>query len=354
MDFPTIEAKYDSFYVPTFEIDIEDGDTFSPAEGGTSSVRVSTSIDIMNHVSFSVGGVYDQQKSTFVGLKDAGLTVGSDLSVALGYGGTTEPVFEGTITEVRPSFPEGSAPTVNVTAKDYRYAMDQAASDESFDGTTVTDAAKQIGRRYGFSDVETDTGGSVDGGASELELTQLVRDAQSEYDFLQKLARRFDYELFSRTGVLVFRRPPAEQSPAASLTYGQGLRSFEANSRTAQTDANSVKYTGVNHYTGERVAGESKRSGDGDGGTVLRKAAIESDTEARQRSAGTATEMDRAQTSDATTLGLPDVQIGQWLELDGLGSLGEQTYDGVYYVQATDHTIRESGYTTRFTLSEKQ
>lgn len=347
MDFSALEKKYDSFYAPTFEIDIDDGETFSPAQGQVSSVRIRTAIDRINRVSFTVGGVYDRVDSDFVGLDSAGLSVGSKLTARLGYGSATEPVVVGKITDVQPSFPEGDAPTVSVVAQDYRHAMSQSTGDESLKEETITGAAKTIGGKYGFNGVETGTGD-----VSELELKRLYRDAKSEYGFLSYLAKKFDYELFSRAGTMFFRRPPAERSPAASLIYGQGLRSFEVAEKGSQSESKTVKHTGVNHHNGRSVSGTSERSGEGDGGTVVEKAGMESDTEATQRSEATTTAMDRERTSDVTTLGLPDVQIGEWLDLNGLGGVGGQTYDGVYYVLSTTHTVRKSGYTTKFTVSQ--
>lgn len=347
--FSDLEEKWDSFYTPTFEIDIDGGATFSTAEGRASSVSVQTAIDRANRLSFGVAGVYDQAAGDFIGLDDKGLTEGSGLTVKIGYGSEPELVMTGEITAVKPNFPEAGAPTVDVVGHDYRYVMGQSSSDESWDKSSVQAATRAIANRYGFERVEIGSNGPG-GGASDLDIEHLVKDAASDFDFLTGLTERFDYEMFSEAGVLRFRRPTRPASPTVALTYGRGLRSFRTGETSGKSQVGSVEHRGVNHYTGETVSGSNERSS-GDGETMLVKAPMESDAEAENRSAARSTELDRERQSTATTLGLPDLRIGEWIRLDGLGSVGERTFDGPYYLTAVDHTIGGSGYTTKATLT---
>ncbi len=348
-EFADLERTYDSFYSPAFAIDIDGGTRFSTAQGPVSSVRVQTAIEKTNRISFTVGGVFDPQEGDFTGLDDQGLSVGNALTVSLGYGRAIKPVMKGEITDVKPTFPEGEAPTVDVTGHDYRDAMDQTAGDKSWDESKITAATRAIAENYGFDSLEIESGGPG-GGASELELKQLVKDATSDREFLQTLSEQFDYEMFLRAGVLWFRRPTKDESPSVSLTYGRGLRSFETTKSSSKSQVETVKHKGVNHYNGIEVSGSTDRSG-GDGETLLRKAPMESDTEATRRSEAEATDIDREAESDATTLGMPDLQIGKWIELTGLGSIGDRTYDGIYYVMEANHNVQESGYTTSVKLA---
>jgi|GEM_PF-5379820 len=348
--FSDLETRWDSFYTPTFAISVDGGATFSTAQGRVSSVSVRTAIDRANRVSFSVAGVYDPSAGDFTGLADAGLTEGSGLTVRLGYGSDPELVMTGEITAVKPNFPDGGPPTVDVVGHDYRYAMSQSSGDESWDESSVTAATRSIANRYGFRRVDIGSGGPGGQGASDLELERLVKDATSDFDFLTALTERFDYEMFSEAGVLRFRRPTRPASPTVALTYGRGLRSFQPGSRSGKSNVGTVEHRGVNHYTGESVSGSSQRA-DGDGEKLLMKAAMESDTEAQRRSAAQSTALDRERRSTATTLGLPDLRIGEWVHLDGLGSVGGQSFDGPYYLLEVDHTLGESGYTTNATLT---
>lgn len=349
-EFADLDRAYDGFYNPTFVIDIDGGATLSPAQGRVSSVKVSTSIEKANRATFSVGGVYDQQQSDFTGLEDTGLAIGKGVTVKLGYGEAEETLMVGEITDLKPTFPEGSAPTVDVVAHDFRYAMNQGASDDSWSKSAITAATTAILNSYGFRGVKVDPGGPASVLAMAFQLKQIVKEAESDREFLEKLADRFDYEMFSRAGVLWFKRPSKTESPVVSLTYGRGLRSFETTGRSDNSDVGTVKHKGINHYTGEVVSGTADRSGS-DGEELLRKAAMESATEATRRSEAAVTDIERDEQSTATTLGLPDLQIGEWVELSGLGSIGEESFDGTYYVLSADHAVRESGYTTTATLT---
>lgn len=342
-----LERKYGGFGPPAFEIDIDGGGTFSPAEDPASSVKVQTSIDQINRVTFSVTDVYDQASGDFTGLSDKGLSVGNRLEVSLGYGSTTETVMIGEITNVKPTFPTGDVPTVDVVGHDYRWAMDRASSDRSWSESTVEAASASIAEGYGFDSVEV--GGGGPSGGSELELKRLVKDAESDLAFLQALASTFDYEVFSDAGTLQFRRPASGGTPTVSLGYGRGLQSFRPTGRSGQSMAKSVEHRGVDHYTGKSLSGSSQRS-EGADGTLIRKAAMESGAEADRRSSAVSTALDRERESELTSVGIPDLRIGEWLELSGLGSVDGDTYDGVYYLQAVDHTMDHSGYTTRATV----
>lgn len=346
-----LEGKYDGFYAPTFEIDIRDGATFSTAEGQASSVTISTGIEGVNRVSFSVAGVYDQQRSNFTGLARQGLVEGRHLSVEVGYGDTTEPIMTGQITGLKPSFPESDQPTVDVVGHDYRDAMKRSSTDDSWSGSTVEDVARSVAQRYGFSAVKVGGDGPSSAAGSKLEFKRLMKDAKSDHKFLQNLAQAFDYEQFSRAGEFTFRRPNKDAAPTVSLTYGTGLRSFTAAERSAETSVGTVTYKGTNHYTGERLEGSSERAAGGDA-KIVRKAAMESNEEAQRRSMARATEIDRRDRHTATTVGLPDLRIGDWIELTGLGSIGDRSFGGRYYVMEATHNLGGSGYTSRVSLSE--
>lgn len=346
-----LESKYDGFYAPTYEIDIQGGATFSTAKGQASSVTVRTGIEGANRVAFSVAGVFDQRSAEFTGLAKQGLVVGKHLTVAVGYGDKTKRIMTGQITDLKPNFPEGDQPTVDVVGHDYRDAMKRSSTDASWSDATVESVARSIAQRYGFSEEKVEGDGPATGSAGKLKFEQLLKDAKSDRGFLKCLAETFDYEQFSRAGVFVFRRPKKDAAPTVSLTYGSGLRSFTAAERSAETSVGTVTYRGTNHYTGERIEGSSERSAGGDA-EVLRKAPMESNEEARRRSASKATEIDQKDRYTATVVGLPDLQIGDWVELKGLGSIGKRSFGGRYYIMETTHDLGGSGYTTTVSLSK--
>jgi phage protein D len=356
-----LEEKYGSFYVPTFEINIGGQTRFSPATGQASSVTVRTALEKANRTSFTVAGVYDQAQSDFIDLATTGVKIGKELEVKLGYGSETETVMLGRITDIKPTFPSGGAPTVAVIAHDYRYFMDQASIDRSWDNTTVESATGSIAKTYGFKRVEigesrpSASGGATGGSASKEKLKQLVQDSETDLAFLKKLIKKHNYEMYSLGGVLRFRRPAKlEGNPEASvkLGYGGGLRSYQRTAGSDESKVKKVKHRGTNPRTGETVSGSSTRTQtEGSDEERLFKAPMESDEEAEKRSESKANAIDHARRSQATTIGLPDLRIGEWLEVTDLGSVAGQTYDGTYYLREVDHTIDNSGYSTQLQMS---
>lgn len=352
-----LERKYDSFYVPTFEIDIGGETQFSPAKGQASSVTVTTAIEKANRLSFSVAGVYDQTKRDFTGLADAGLTLGTEITVKLGYGGELSTIMAGKITDVQPQFPAGSSPTVKVVAYDHRYFMNQGSEDRSWNNETVESATRSIAQNYGFTEVNVGscTPAPDVSSAPKQEIKQLVQDAESGLEFLRRLIKRHNYELFSREGKLCVRRPETLEgnpTPSVTLAYGEGLRSYQLTGRSQTDNVKKVTYRGTNPRTGETVSGSSERKkAEGADEQRLFKAPAESNDEAESRAKAAANEIDHARQGTATTLGLPDLRIGDWLRLTGLGSIQNRSYDGLYYLREVDHRLTDSGYTTNLTMS---
>lgn len=354
--FTDLAAKYDSFYVPTFEIEIDGETRFSPAKGQATSVRVSTALEKANRVSFSVAGVYDQAEGEFTGLDDKGLKAGNELEVRVGYGSDLEPVMTGKLTDVKPNFPSGGAPTVDVAGHGHRYFMDQASSDDSWTETTVQTPVEATASKYGFKKIDVGTEGpDTDAPMTDEELKQLVQDAETDLAFLKRLIRKHNYEMFAVGGVLKFRRPAElDDNPDASvcLEYGAGLESFQRRTGSDQSQVKEVKHKGVNPRTGETVEGSAERKQpDGADEARLLKAPMESDKEAEDRSSSKANDLDHQSRSTATTLGLPDLEIGQWIELRRLGSVAGQQYDGKYYIREVNHQFDGSSYSTKLEMS---
>lgn len=354
--FAQLEADYDSFYVPTFEIEIDGTTQFSPAKGQASSVRIQTAIEKANRLSFSVAGAYDPSRGDFTGLADKGLKVGNTFEVRIGYGSTLETVVTGRITDVKPNFPAGGAPTVDVVGHDYRYHMDQASGDESWNNETVEAATRSIANKYDFDRVQigrTSPAGAASGPPPKIK--QLIKDSESDLAFLRKLVTTYNYEMFSSGGVLRFRKPPGLEgspNPSVAIEYGNGLRSFQGKASADKSQVKTVKRKGVNPRTGEQVSGSADRKqADGADEARLLKGPAESDKEAELQSESKANEIDHERRSSATTVGLPDLKIGDWVEVSGLGSVSGQAYDGTYYLHEVDHVFDGSGFSTDLEMS---
>lgn len=358
LSFADLEAEYGSFYTPSFEIEIDGEVAFSPAVGRASSVKVQTAVEKVNRVSFSVSGVYDQSHADFVDLDESGLAVGNDITVSLGYEAQSDlvTVMAGTITEVNPNFPSGSAPTLNVVGHDHRYTMDQSTGDGSWEEMTVEAVAESIAESYEFEDVDIGEGGPGGDVAKPIEVRRLVKEAESDFAYMKRLITEYDYEMFSRAGVLYFRRPPengGNRSPTVTLRYGQGLRSFQRRSGSDATQVAEVEAKGVDHSTGDPVSGSSEVEHEdltADERRLL-KGGFESDEDAEESAKSERTDLARERRSTATTIGMPALKIGDMVRLDGLGSVGDQEYDGLYYLLSVDHSFERSGYSTDLTMA---
>lgn len=358
--FPQLERQYDGFYAPTFELSVGSGTTLSPAEGWVTRVQVRTALDRANRVSFELGGVYDQASGTFKGLQPA-IKAGTSLDVKVGYGSRTELVLAGQITSVRPRFPADGAPTVRVVGHDYRHAMAQATHDESWEKTSVPAVAEKLLANYSKQFKGTQIGpegpgaGDGAGGLSGLQqklFEKQFKSAESDFQFLGRLAETFGYELFSREGVFHLRQPPDAPTggPAVELSYGTSLQSFTPAQPGGTDQVGTFEIRGYDPKSGEPITGTADRQGGGDQKRVKAEP-VRSPEEAEQRAKAEARKADRQERSDGETLGLPDLRIGDWVGLTGLGGEGSLGFDGTYYLHEVTHTVGQSGFSTSFSVS---
>lgn len=370
MSFAELADRHDDFFAPAFELRVGNADagfagaeTYTGAEGLVSGLRVETGLESANRFSFTLNDVFDRQQGTD-GQFDPDVTStfaeGTDVEVATGYGtGERTTLLRGRIESVKPNFPAQGAPSLSVEGRDLLYLLRKGTDSGRWEETDLSTVVEDVVGDVPFADTQVDVGGSV---------TSLTQHEKDDFSFLEDLAERSDAEFFSRGGTFHFRErsKAADQSPEATLRYGQALRSFtpgSTNPRTGSSESvgsqvGTVKVRHNDEKKKEAIVGTAEVRGGGEE-THVETVPVRSESEAERRARSIAGEIERrGDARDRTrggpgdggsalrgeTLGLPEVQIGRVVELTGLGS----EFSGTYYVESASHRIDDSGYTTSF------
>ncbi|MFA9516355.1 phage late control D family protein [Halopenitus sp. H-Gu1] len=338
MDLTSLQRKYDDFYTPRFAVTI-DGETYSESHGVITDVSVDATLGGADRFSLSVNTLFDHETQRFTDLDWEQFRTGASITIELGYGDRLEELLRGSIDEVMPRFPESGTPTVEVSGYGPLHDMAEGTDSDSWDETTDAEVVQEVADEYEFGSIVVD-----DTGVSR---PKVVQDDESDFAFLQRLAERNDagngpFEVYSSRGDFHFAASDDTGDPVVTLAYGDSLLSFEPKSK----DVPKVETLEVRHWDPKRkesIVGTATNEG-GEGKRVERQP-VRSRAEADAVASAKLTKAARGRlTGRGETIGLPELRIGEPIELGGLGD----RYSATYYVTDTTHRVGTDGYTTQF------
>lgn len=338
MDLTSLQRTYDGFRTPRFEVSV-DGEVYRESHGVITSVSVDATIGGADRFTLSLNALFDREEGRFSGIDWDRFSTGAPVEIRVGYGDTLRTLMTGTIDEVTPSFPAGDTPTAEVSGYGPLHGMTEGTESDSWDRTTDSAVASEVAGGYDFDAVSVD-----DTGVSR---PKVVQDDESDFAFLRRLAERNDagdgpFEVYSNRGEFRFRASSDTGDPAVRLAYGESLTSFEPTSK----DVPKVGTLKVRHWDPkkkESIVGSATHEG-GEGTKVLRQP-VRSQSEADAVASAKLTKEARGRlTGRGRTIGLPEIRIGDPIELGGLG----ERYSTTYYVTGTTHRVDADGYRTDF------
>lgn len=339
MSFEQLHSKYGGFYAPAFEVKI-DGQKITKSHGIITSVSVDATMDGADHFSLSVDGTFDFDERTFEGFDWETFPIGGNVAIEVGYGEELESVFVGSINAIKPSFPADGPPSVEISGYGRQHELTKNTNSASWEEKTDSEAAQDVIDRYDFDD-------TVD--STSIPHRNIVQDDQTDAAFLEQLAKRNDegngpFEVFARRDEFYFRAPRDDREPSMTLRYGPSLQSFSPE----YSDATQVQEVEVRHYdpaTGEQITGSASQD-EGSGKRVVSvpvRSREEADNEAKALLNRQST---RQLSGQGETVGIPELDVGETIEIEGLG----ERFSKVYYVEQVTHRVDNSGYTTSFSV----
>lgn len=370
--YEDLRKKYGRFAYPLVTVTIGDKE-FSQNKGklvlSNLSVDLSTGLEA-SVATFSIYNVYDKQKKeySFSNFKQY-VTLGSSVKIATGYAGGMQEIFIGFIAQTRFVKSEGDVHHVEVTAMDVKGMMMANSYAKSMSATNYGDAIKEIFAKPFYEKMSSegiftdkkisDTPDKKSAGGADKESSYTVEMvSESDYEFIVKAAKRFGYEFFIDTGVVIFRK--AKDTPEDILiTLGmkKGIQTYDITYDITGL-VKSVEVRGMDTTKGVLVS--AKKSVSNKISTGNKAKSLISQTN-RIVIDGNATTKESAQyradsvmediqyrfgTLHCSVIGMPDIKPGHFIQLEQLGG----PCDNKFYVTHTLHVIDDAdGYKTEIT-----
>ncbi len=383
-DYESLKKKYDDFSHPISVIqvngkNIADGTTKIKDEDGTEITLQFAVSDIEVEMTsgfeaamatFRIFNCYDRVMCQFQfdDLKKY-ILLGSGVVVSLGYGGYVREVFRGFIARVNFIFQEKDIPCVEVTAMDIKGIMMSGSYSRQLKATSFSDAVEEILEKTAYSRLRSngiitdlkiadtpDKGGP--GGTSQQQKASdktIEMVCESDYEFVVKAAKKFNYEFFSVGGTVYFRKAKDASGVLMEISPGAGLRSFDVGYDLTGL-VEKVEVRGMDVGKSKMISASQKLSNKVSQGSkakpLLSKSqkvyidpTISSREEALYRVEYLAEDISyRLGSLEAELIGLPELTPGTFIKVSGLGKAASNTF----YLATVRHLMDgELGFVTK-------
>lgn len=364
MELTDLASEYGEFYTPAFRIVVSGRDLMRDGLVAVSQVEADLVLGGTGNFNFTVVNSFDDVKHGFLtgtgqSLFDV-LSFGAEVDIYMGYGDlqASDPstaTIRGVITEVTTGFAEGGSPEVTVSGHDSGFPLTVGKNTGSWQQKTDSDVVSLIATSINLDAIVVSTNETR---------AQIEQNQESDFEFLQKLAKRNSFQVYVRNKTLYFGPPDAQRDGILTLNWGESLLSFKPQMNLA-SQVVAVEVHGWDVQNNQAIVGHAD-AGDEDMRTpnetsagqymqqfmprkptlVLRQPVF-TQAEADSRAKGALNE--RAQefvTGEGECIGLPELLPDTSITLGKLGAPFSRTY----YVEKTTHKVDGSGYRTRFSI----
>lgn len=367
--YTNLKTKYDSFAHPIAVININ-GKDFAKNDAGfiVSDIEVElTSGYEASIASFCLYNTFDHDNSCFRSEEVKNyILLGSPVEISLGYGTQAQMVFCGFISRVNFVYEENEAPGIRVTAMDVKGIMMANCYSRQLTATSYGEAVKEIlnkGMYLGMNNSQIIKSLSISdtpdkqvlAAASKASERTIEMTAESDYEFVVKAAKKYNYEFFSECGNVIFRKAKVNAETIMEMGPSEGLKTFDVEYDVTGL-AETIKARGMNVGKAQLIEAKEKLNHKISMGNKAKKlikksehvyldATITSKEEAEYRVKSLMEEMSyRFGTLECSCIGMPELLPGKFFVLRAVGQPPENKF---YLVKVVHRISEESGYETR-------
>jgi uncharacterized protein len=299
------------------------------------------------------------------------------LELAMGYApDPLEPMFEGEITGIEASFPNGGMPTMKVVALDYLNRLARGTKSRGF-GLLPDFLIASILSAESLLVPTIDP--AITGASTALAAINFIfggsgrkQPGVSDLQLLQAIADDYDADFWVDGNILYLSRFIKEYEPRLKLTWGENLQDFSPRlSTVGQVAGVSVRFTlreiplsflvtvfwdfdrehlGISIVPGQAAAGAAAVGGPNftivdepiSSPADIAASALSIYRTLRKK-------LNSRLTASGSVIGDPRIRAGAVVRLEGLG----EDFSGDYRVTSASHQITEGGYATSVELARE-
>ena len=367
LDFDSLYTRYKNFYYPSARVYLGGQD---PKQDKKLSINVLdydvqlTSDFKASIATFTLGGLYEPTTGEFfTGKVKKYLLLGMPVKILLGYSNDVTEVFRGYIARIDFSY-DDTAPVgtiVRVTAMDVKGIMMANNCSKRLKASCYSDAVKEILNQSPYQSLQnnevitsidvTDTPDKQQGGGQEQGADKRIEMvAESDYDFVVKAAKKFNYEFFSVGGNIAFRKAKANTQELAEFYPSDMIKNYEISYdisglpgevrvRTLDIGKASkieVKKKNSNKFS---MGGKAKPIVSGQSYVYI-DSSIETQQDAETRANFLLEDMSyRFGSIRMTIVGIPEIVPGRFITLKNFGD----AVSNKYYITDVNHQYTEGG-----------
>lgn len=362
--YANLKKKYDDFHHPVIVLSINGKDFAKNSYGFVvSDIEVElTSGFEASIASFGLYDTFDADNSCFR-IQDAKpyIMLGSTVEISLGYEKEAQKVFCGYISRVNFQFTEGGMPGIMITAMDTKGAMMANCYSKQLKATSYGEAVQEVLKNAPYSKdtikklVISDTPDKPKANTSKVTDRTVEFVAESDYEFVVKAAKRYNYEFFTECGNVYFRPAKATSEIVMEMGPGEGLRHFDVEYDITGL-VESVEARGMNVGKARVIEAQKKLKNKISIGNkakrLIRKtakvyldASIHSKEEAEYRVKSLAEDISyRLGTLECDCIGIPELFPGKFFILKAMDTPPENKF----YLHRVVHKMnQEDGFVTK-------
>lgn len=371
-EYERLKETYEEFSHPVAQIMVNGKNVVENNSGfsiGDIEVEMTSGFEAAI-ATFWIYGCYDRTASVFRfdDLKKY-IFMGSSVIINLGYGVSLREIFRGFISRVNFSFHEEDVPGVEITAMDVKGIMMAGNYSKQLKAASFSEGVKEILQKTAYTKLQsneiitkldiTDTpdkkaeGGTSQGDKATDKTVEMV--CESDYEFVVKAAKKFNYEFFSIGGTVYFRKAKNNKEILIEAGPGDGLRRFDIGYDLTGL-VEKVEVRGMDVGKSKRISAAKKLQNKVSQGNkakplisksqkVYLDPTISSQEEAGYRAEYLMEDISyRLGTLEAEFIGLPELTPGRFMKIKGLGTAVSNTF---YLVTVRHIMDSERGYVTK-------
>ena len=358
-----LKKKYDNFEYPLVVLTIN-GKEFGKNKSDflVSDIEVElTSGYEASIATFCLYNTFEHHTSEFrtEEVKDY-ILLGSSVELAMGYGMQAQMVFCGFISRVNFFYESGEMPGIRVTAMDVKGVMMANKYSRQLTATSFGEAVKEILNKGPYmamtgsgliknvviSDTPDKTMNTAATSKASDRTIEMV--AESDYEFVVKAAKKYNYEFFSECGNVYFRKAKQNAETVMEMGPAEGMKNFDVEYdvtglvetiKARSTDVSKAKVIEASQKLKHKISmGNKAKKLIKNSEKIYLDSTITSKEEAQYRVESLMEEISyRFGTLECDCIGMPELMPVIFLVLKSLG----EPVDNKFYLEKVVHRMND-------------